>query len=117
NDPVADGFVASLARPGGNVTGQASIDRELIGKRLEVLRKTLPSALPVGVFWNPQATQAGQLQIVEAAAGPLGLTPVPLEVREPAAIESAFERAVHERVDALTLLDNPATSANVARLG
>jgi putative ABC transport system substrate-binding protein len=117
NDPVEDGFVASLARPGGNVTGQTSIARELAGKRLEVLRKTLPSAARVGVLWNPDANQAGQLQIVEAAAGPLGLTPVLLDVREPAAIEAAFERAVQERVDALTLLDSPVTSANRARLG
>jgi len=117
NDPVADGFVASLARPGGNVTGQTSIARELIGKRLEILRKTLPSASRVGVFWNPEANQAGQLQTVEAAAGPLGLTPVTLEMREPAAIEGAFERAVQERVDALTLLDSPVTSSNRARVG
>jgi putative tryptophan/tyrosine transport system substrate-binding protein len=53
NDPVASGFVASLARPGGNVTGQTSIARELIGKRLEILRQTLPSVSRVGVIWNP----------------------------------------------------------------
>ncbi len=52
-DPVADGFVASLARPGGNVTGQTSISRELIGKRLEILRQALPSVSRVGVIWNP----------------------------------------------------------------
>jgi putative tryptophan/tyrosine transport system substrate-binding protein len=57
------------------------------------------------------------LQLVEAAAGPLGLTPVPLDVREPAAIEGAFERAVQARVDALTLLDNPVTSSIIARVG
>jgi putative tryptophan/tyrosine transport system substrate-binding protein len=117
NDPVEDGFVASLARPGGNITGQTSIARELIGKRLEVLRKILPSASRVGVIWNPETNQAGQLQIAEAAAGPLGLTPVPLEVREPAAIEGAFERAVQERVDALTLVDNIVLSSNVGRVG
>ncbi len=52
-DPVEAGFVASLARPGGNVTGQTSIARELIGKRLEVLRTALPSVSRVGVIWNP----------------------------------------------------------------
>src|SRR5215213_4773352 len=102
NDPVEDGFVASLARPGGNVTGQTSIARELIGKRLEVLRTTLPSVSRVGIIWNPDpglSNQVGQVQIAEAAAEPLGLKIVPLAVREPAAIEGAFERAVHERVD------------------
>ena len=119
NDPVEDGFVASLARPGGNVTGQTSIARELIGKRLEVLRKTLPSASRVGVIWNPDPdlNHAGQVQIAEAAAGPLGLTLMPLEVRDPADLEGAFERAVHERVDALTLVDNIVLASNVARVG
>ncbi len=114
--PMEDGFVASLARPGGNVTGQTSIARELIGKRLEVLRTTLPSVSRVGVIWHPD-NQAGELQIAETAAGRLGLTLVPLEVREPADIEGAFERAVQERVDALTLLDNLVLNSNVARVG
>jgi putative tryptophan/tyrosine transport system substrate-binding protein len=117
-DPVADGFVASLARPGGNVTGLTSISRELIGKRLEILRQALPSVLRVGVIWNPSISdQVGELQIAEAAAGPLGLQLVPLEAREPAAIEGAFERAVRERVDALTLLDTLVLGRNVARVG
>jgi putative ABC transport system substrate-binding protein len=117
NDPVEDGFVASLARPGGNVTGQTSIARELIGKRLEVLRQALPSVSRVGVIWNPDPdlAHASQLQTAESAAGALGLTLVPLEVSEPAAIEGAFERAVHERVDALTLIDSIATT-NRARV-
>jgi putative tryptophan/tyrosine transport system substrate-binding protein len=119
-DPVADGFVASLARPGGNVTGQTSISRELIGKTLEILRRALPSVSRVGVIWNPDPAfpdQAGELQIAEAAAVPLGLQLVPLEVREPAALEGAFERAVRERVDAVTLLDNTVLTSNVARVG
>jgi putative ABC transport system substrate-binding protein len=117
-NPVESGFVASLARPGGNVTGQTSIARELIGKRLEVLRKTLPSVSRVGVIWHPDAVsdQAVQVRDAEAAAGPLGLTLVPLEVR-PGALEGAFERAVHERVDALTLVDNIVLASNVARVG
>jgi putative tryptophan/tyrosine transport system substrate-binding protein len=114
-NPVEDGFVASLARPGGNVTGQTSIAQELIGKRLEVLQKTLPSVSRVGVILNP-SNQAGELQVAEAAASPLGLKLVPLEVREPADIEGAFERAVQERVDALSLLDNLVLNSNVARV-
>jgi putative ABC transport system substrate-binding protein len=117
-DPVEAGFVASLARPGGNVTGQTSIARELIGKRLELLRKTLPSVSRVGVIWNPALpTQPAQLQVVEAAAGPLGLTLVPLEVRESPDLEVAFEKAVQERVDALAPLDSGVLLSNVARVG
>jgi ABC-type uncharacterized transport system substrate-binding protein len=99
---------------GGAAHSTGSMDRHA---RREFLRKTLPSVSRVGVFWNPEGNQAGQLQLVEAAAGPLGLTPVPLDVREPAAIEGAFERAVQARVDALTLLDNPVTSSIIARVG
>jgi putative tryptophan/tyrosine transport system substrate-binding protein len=118
NDPVADGFVASLARPGGNVTGQTGIGRELIGKRLEVLRKALPSVSRVGVIWNPALpTAAAQLQLAEAAAGPLGQILVPLEVREPADMEGAFERAVQERVDTLVPLDSAVLNSNVERVG
>jgi putative tryptophan/tyrosine transport system substrate-binding protein len=119
-DPVASGFVASLARPGGNVTGQTSIARELIGKRLEVLQKTLPSVSRVGAIWNPDtdvSNQAGSVRDAEAEAVPLGLTLVPLEVREPTALEGTFERAVRERVDALILLDNIVLTSNVARIG
>jgi putative tryptophan/tyrosine transport system substrate-binding protein len=118
NDPVEDGFVASLARPGGNVTGQSSIARELIGKRLEVLQKALPSVARVGVIWNPALpTAAAQLQVVENAAGRLGLKLVPLEVRESADLEGAFERAVQERVDALAPLDSGVLLSNVSRVG
>jgi putative ABC transport system substrate-binding protein len=118
-DPVADGFVASLARPGGNVTGQTSIARELIGKRLEVLRQALPSVSRVGVIWNPDPdlNHAGQVRDAEATAGGLGMTLVPLEAQETAALDGAFERAVHERVDALTLVDNTVLTSNPARVG
>jgi putative ABC transport system substrate-binding protein len=118
NDPVEDGFVASLARPGGNITGQTSIARELIGKRLEVLRQALPSVSRVGVIWNPDPSlaHASQLQIAESAAGALGLTLVPLEVGDATAIQSAFERAVHEGVDAITVVDNLVLTNNRARV-
>ncbi len=75
NDPVEDGFVASLARPGGNVTGQTNIARELIGKRLEVLRTTLPSVSRVGIIWNPDglvSDQAGQVRMRRPRPAPWG---------------------------------------------
>jgi len=84
-----------------------------------VRKRGPPAALTSATDDQPRYCiyRAGQLQIVEAAAGPLGLTPMPLEVREPAAIEGAFERAVHERVDALILVDNLVLSSNVVRVG
>jgi putative tryptophan/tyrosine transport system substrate-binding protein len=115
--PVEDGFVASLARPGGNVTGLTGIARELIGKRLEALKAADPSVSRVGVLWNPGIIdRAGEFQVVEAAAGTLGLELRSLEARDPAALDAALERALLERVEALYLLDNVVTSRNVARV-
>src|SRR6185369_11052154 len=105
--PVESGFVASLARPGGKITGLTHISRELIGKRLELLQEVVPRLSRVGVLWNPAATDRdGDFQLVDAAAGALGLELRSLEVRDPAALDAAFERASAERVDGLFVVDN-----------
>ena len=118
SSPVEDGFVASLARPGGNVTGLTSISRELIQKRLELLKEAAPSLSRVGLLWNPGITdRAGEFQVAEAAAGALGLEVRALEARDPGALEAAFERASAERVDGLFLLDNLVATRNAARVG
>ena len=116
--PVENGFVASLARPGGNVTGLASIARELIGKRLELLKAAVPNVSRVGVLWNPgMADRVGEFQLAEVAAGTLGLELRSLEARDPAAIDSALERALLERADGLALFDNLVLTSNAARIG
>src|SRR5262249_6929056 len=75
-DPVADGLVASLARPGGNVTGTTFLGPELIAKRLQLLREVVPGLSRVAALWHPHAyserTMAGVLKEVEAAARTLG---------------------------------------------
>jgi putative ABC transport system substrate-binding protein len=115
--PVEDGFVASLARPGGNVTGLTGIARELIGRRLEVLKAAVPGVSRVGVLWNPEIhDRAGEFRVVEGAAAALGLELRSLEARDAATLPPALEQATLQRADALYLLDNPVTGTNEPRI-
>ena len=117
-NPVEDGFIDSLARPGGNVTGLTGISRELIGKRLELLMEAAPGAARIGVLWNPSIRdRAGEFQLAQAAAGPLGLELRSLEASDPGALGAAFQRAVRERVDGLYLIDNIVLTSNPVRVG
>jgi len=104
-DPVEAGLVASLARPGGNITGLAIISHELVGKELELLREVVPKVSRVAVLWNP--TNPGntpQLRAAEASARTLGVRLQPLEVRDPGEIDPAFTTMTRERVGALLVL-------------
>ena len=115
--PVEAGFVASLARPGGNVTGLTTVGRELDRKRLELLKETVPGLARVGMLWNPDvADREGDFQVVEEAARALGLDVRSFEVRDHGALEAAFERAAAERVDGLFLIDNSVLTANWPRV-
>jgi putative ABC transport system substrate-binding protein len=116
--PVEAGFVASLARPGGNVTGLTHISRELIGKRLELFKAAVPGLSRVGVLWSPDTTdRAVEFELVEEAAHALGLEVRSLEARDPGALEAAFERASAERVDGLFVLSSPGLNASAPRVG
>ena len=115
--PVESGIVASLARPGGNITGLTHISRELIGKRLELFKAAVPGLARVGVLWNPEvADREREFQVAEEAARALGLEVRSLEVRDHGALEAAFERAAAERVDGLFLIDNSVLTANWPRI-
>jgi putative ABC transport system substrate-binding protein len=96
-DPVGDGLVASLGRPGGNVTGLTFLGPELTPKRLELLKEILPKALRVAALWHPGAygeqTMAEMLQRTEAAARVLGVQLQRVGVRGPDDIEGAFTAA------------------------
>src|SRR5437773_2919945 len=83
-DPVGLGLVASLARPGGNVTGLANFTSELAGKRLELLKEVVPRVSRVAVLWNADALSSTlRMRETEAAAPSLGVKLQPVEVREP----------------------------------
>ncbi len=104
-DPVATGLVASLARPGGNITGPAIISHELVGKELELLREVVPKVSRVAVLWNPaNPGNALQLRAAEAAAPALGMRLQPVEARGPSEIDRAFAAMARERAGALLVL-------------
>ncbi|HEV8726222.1 MAG TPA: ABC transporter substrate-binding protein [Candidatus Binatia bacterium] len=107
-DPVGSGLVASLARPDGNVTGLSGF-AELAGKRLEIVKDTVPNLNRVAVFWwNAISRSMGlQLKETEAAASVLGVKLQALEVRGPEDFESAFKSAVGGRAGALIALRSP----------
>jgi len=106
-DPVATGFVASLARPGGNITGLANIAPELVGKQLQPLKEVLPKLSVVGVLWNPaNPSGAPQLREAETAARALGVRVQPLEAQGPSDIDRAFVAMTRERAGALLVLSD-----------
>jgi putative ABC transport system substrate-binding protein len=105
-EPVANGFVSSLARPGGNITGLADLTVELSGKRLELLKETVPKVSRVALLVGPGASPLLKRE-TEAAANGLHLVLQPLEVRNVGDLEKAFEAAVRERANALIPLPNP----------
>jgi putative ABC transport system substrate-binding protein len=107
-DPVTDGLVTSLARPGGNVTGLSSLSPELVGKCLELLKQAVPGVSRVAVLWSPGAlgerTERDMLKQAETAARALGVRLQFVEARGPADIDRAFSDITRARAGALTAL-------------
>jgi putative ABC transport system substrate-binding protein len=104
-DPVGDGLVASLGRPGGNVTGSTFLGPQLVPKRLELMKELMPKLARVGVLWHPGAfadrTMKEMWKETEAAARTLGIQLHPAEVRSTAELDAAFTRMARERVEAV----------------
>jgi putative ABC transport system substrate-binding protein len=120
-DPMATGLVASLARPGGNITGLSSMAPQMTGKQLEMLKEVVPKASLVAVLWNPaNAGNAPQIQQAQDAARALSVRLQPLGARGSSEIDSAFATmtstqsgAVIVLVDAM-LLDHRTQIADLA---
>jgi ABC-type uncharacterized transport system substrate-binding protein len=109
-DPVAGGFVVSLARPGGNITGLTNMYAELIGKRLELLKEVVPKTSRVAVLLNADNAPAVLFRDQEVAARTLGIRFQILEVRGPTPdLVNAFQAATREGAGALIVLDDPLT--------
>jgi len=111
-DPVGSGFVASLARPGGNITGLSSLAPELSGKQLELLKESIPRISRVAVFGN--STRPGNAQAlreIEIAAKAFGIKLQYLDVLSSKDIESAFRAASKGRAQAVLMLGNPVTTS------
>jgi putative tryptophan/tyrosine transport system substrate-binding protein len=117
-DPVEAGYVESLARPGGNVTGITNLSRELGGKRLELLKEAVPKLVRVAVFYDPD-TRLNVLDVKEVlpvAARSLGLTIQPWEVRDADSFERVFAALNKQRPDGLYVPGNRLMNANQKRI-
>ncbi|HEY1269710.1 MAG TPA: ABC transporter substrate-binding protein [Candidatus Binatia bacterium] len=105
NDPVSAGFVVSLARPGGNITGVSSLAPEISGKRLELLKEVVPRLFRVAVFGDSnEPGNSTSLRETEAAAGVFGAQLQVLDVLSAKEIETAFRNATQGHADALLVL-------------
>ena len=101
-DPVGDGLVSSLARPGGNITGLSNMGSDLDGKRLELLKEAFPKVARVAFLWSPGSTRGNlALTEMEAAAKAVGVKLLSLEVRSLDDFEKAFARAKRDGAQAL----------------
>ena len=112
NDPLGAGFVASLARPGGNVSGLANLAAELSGKQLEILREIIPKLARLAVLSN--TTEPGSPQAVKAtdvAARAFGVQVFYMDVQAPGDIEPAFDAANNKRAEALLVMASPVTNS------
>jgi putative tryptophan/tyrosine transport system substrate-binding protein len=110
-DPVEDELVASLARPGGNVTGTTFLGPELVAKRLQLLRDVVPGLVRVAALWHPHAygenTMANIVKSIEDAARTLGMQLQLVPADHPDEIASAFSTMVKERADAFIVMPSP----------
>jgi putative ABC transport system substrate-binding protein len=113
SDPVGTGFVASLARPGGNITGMSLFSPELSGKRLELLREIAGDIRRVAVLWNPDDPPATlSLKETEAAARILGIELRAFEIRRVNDFDAAFASATEARPNAVVILPAPLLTTN-----
>ena len=119
-DPVEDDLVASVARPGGNVTGTTFLGPELVAKRLQLLREIVPQLSRVAVLWHPLAygdrTMAGMLKEIESAAQSLGTQIQLVPAANPDDIADAFSAMIKERAAALTVFPSPMLFAEYPRI-
>jgi len=116
-DPVGAGLTASLARPGGNITGMSLISAELSGKRIAILKEAIPSGSRVAVLWNPtNPNMVGLLHDTQSAAQSLGIQLQVLEVRTAADVDAAFRSAVKGGVQALVTVQDALFSLQRAQI-
>ena len=117
-DPVEAGFVESLARPGGNVTGLTLLNRELGGKRLELLKQAVPKLARVAVLYDPAfpGTVREVKEVLPAAARALRLTLQPWEVRDADGFEKVFAALNKQRPDGLYVAPSALMTANEKRI-
>jgi putative tryptophan/tyrosine transport system substrate-binding protein len=116
-DPVVAGIVASLARPGGNITGQSFFGAEIRAKRSELLKEVMPRLTQVAVILNADNPGAEtEFQAMESTAKLLNITLQPFRLREPSELASVFERMEHAYVEAVETGDDPLSTLNAGAI-
>jgi len=119
-DPVGDELVASLARPGGNVTGTAFLGPELVSRRLQLLKELVPGLSRVAVLWHPLAyserTMTGMLKEIEGAANTLGTKLQFVPATGGGDLEPGFAAMVRERAEAVIIFPSPMLYGQYARI-
>ena len=117
DDPVKSGFVASLARPGGNVTGMTSLTSELAPKWIELLQDAMPRIKRIAVLRSPvRPDHTEQVEIMQAAARPRGVRLQVVEARDLEQYGTAFEDMTHQRAEAVIILSGPEFAQNLVQL-
>jgi putative ABC transport system substrate-binding protein len=118
SDPVGDGLVASLAHPGGNITGLSIMSPELGEKRIQMLKELFPRVShPMAVLWNPDYVgMRARFEQARVAAPAVGLTVRSVEVRDTRELDAAFEAITREHPEALLLLVDPFTFSQRSRI-
>ncbi len=117
-NPVDSGLIASLARPGANITGTSTMIDEVVGKQLELLKETFPKISRVAAMWNPANSVFQKLQMreVEATARALNIRLQKVEARDPDEIERAFKAIAKERTRALHVFSDPVFTTHRGRI-
>lgn len=118
SDPVASGLVTGLARPGGNITGIASMSSDLVAKRLELLAEAIPRTKRVGVIWNPDTpANAARLEALKRAARALSIALHPVGVRDPEEFGAAFASILQAETQAVYVIEDALFFAHRTTLG
>jgi len=114
-DPIRTGLVPSLARPGGNITGNTIIGPDVGAKRLQILKEPIPTVSRVAFLWNPDnASNVLQFEETQAAAPTLGVTVIPVSVSPRIEFETAFVAMMQERPDAFAMTAEPTHQIRIA---
>ena len=120
-DPVRSGLVASLARPGGNLTGNSIVEADLLSKRVQLVREVIPSASQLGFFYvtgtQSAAVAEAAATALDAAAGSLGMQVHRFGIREPTDLASAFATMRKERTDALIVRSDTLLVVHYGEIG
>jgi putative ABC transport system substrate-binding protein len=116
-DPEGAGLVTSLARPGGNITGNTILAPDVAGKRLQLLKEVIPTLSRVAFLWNPDnASHPAQLAELQVAAQTLGLQLIPVAARSPDEFDNAFAAMMHERAEAFLMTADPLHQLSIGRI-